>query len=104
VIDSTNIRITKLQNEKVLAQQKDIDRRQQKIEEQEIIRKNQNKIILAISISLALALIMGAILFYYLKENKKINARLALQNDEILSQRNQLIELGKKAKEATDAK
>jgi len=104
VIDSTNIRITKLQNEKVLAQQKDIDRRQRKIEEQEIIRRNQNRIIVAISVSLALALIMGAILFYYLRENKKINARLASQNDEILHQRNQLIELGKKAKEATDAK
>ncbi|MBN9383272.1 MAG: substrate-binding domain-containing protein [Chitinophagaceae bacterium] len=104
VIDSTNIRITKLQNEKVLAQQKDIDRRQKKIEEQEMIRRDQNRIILAISVSLGLALIMGAILFYYLRENKKINARLALQNGEISSQRNQLIELGKKAKEATDAK
>ena len=104
VIDSTNIRITKLQNEKVLAQQKDIDRRQRKIEEQEIIRRNQRKIILAISVSLGLALIMGAILFYYLRENKKINARLALQNEEISRQRNQLIELSKKAKEATDAK
>lgn len=104
VIDSTNIRITKLQNEKVLAQQQDIDRRQQKINEQEIIRRNQDKIILAISVSLGLALIMGAVLFYYLRENKKINARLGLQNEEISSQRNQLIELGKKAKEATDAK
>jgi signal transduction histidine kinase/DNA-binding response OmpR family regulator len=104
VIDSTNIRITKLQNEKVLAQQKDIDRRQKRIEEQEIIRRNQNKIIFAISITLALALIMGGWLFYYLRENKKINARLALQNEEILTQRNQLIELGQKAKEATDAR
>lgn len=104
IIDSTNIRITKLQNEKVIAQQKDIDRRQQKIEEQEILRKNQNKIIIAISITLALALLMGGILFYYLRENKKINARLASQNEEIGSQRNQLIELGKKAKDATDAK
>jgi signal transduction histidine kinase/DNA-binding response OmpR family regulator len=104
IIDSTNIRITKLQNEKVLAQQKDIDRRQQKIEEQEMIRRNQNKIIFAISITLALALIMGAVLFYYLRENKKINARLGSQNEEIINQRNQLIELGKKAKEATDAK
>jgi len=104
IIDSTNIRITKLQNEKVLSQQKDIDRRQQKIEEQEAIRRNQNKIIFAISTTLALALIMGAVLFYYLRENRKINRKLAQQNEEIVSQRNQLIELGKKAKAATDAK
>jgi signal transduction histidine kinase/DNA-binding response OmpR family regulator len=104
IIDSTNIRITKLQNEKVLAQQADIDRSQKKIETQAIITSNQTKIIYAISMTLALALVMGSILFFSLRENKKINARLALQNEEIVNQRNQLIELGNKAKEATDAK
>jgi signal transduction histidine kinase/AraC-like DNA-binding protein/CheY-like chemotaxis protein len=104
IIDSTNIRITKLQNEKVLAQQTDIDRSQKKIEDQAIITSNQTRIIYAISITLALALVMGGILFFSLRENKKINVRLAFQNEEILSQRNQLLELGKKAKEATDAK
>ena len=104
IIDSSNVRIMKLQNEKILAQQKDIDRRQRKIEEQELISRNQSNIIYAISISLALALIFGFVLFYYLQENKKINATLASQNKEILIQRNQLIELGKKAKEASDAK
>jgi signal transduction histidine kinase/AraC-like DNA-binding protein len=104
IIDSTNVRIMRLQNEKVLAQQRDIDRSQKKIEDQAIITRNQTNIIYAISISLALALIMGSVLFFYLRENRKINARLAKQNEEILHQRNQLIELGKKAKEATDAK
>lgn len=104
VIDSSNIRITRLQNEKVIAQQADIDRRQQKIEAQEIVKRNQDRIINGISITLAVSLIMGAILFYYLRVNKKITQRLAVQNEEILLQRNQLIELGKKAKEATDAK
>lgn len=104
IIDSTNVRIMRLQNEKVLAQQKDIDRSQKRIEDQAIITRNQTNIIYAISISLALALIMGSVLFFYLRENRKINKRLAKQNEEIISQRNQLIELGKKAKEATDAK
>lgn len=104
IIDSTNVRIMKLQNNKVIEQQKNIDRSQQKIEEQEIITQNQTNIIYAISISLALALILGSVLFYYLKENRKINTGLNHQNEEILSQRNQLIELGKKAQEATDAK
>jgi signal transduction histidine kinase/DNA-binding response OmpR family regulator len=104
VIDSSNIRITRLQNEKVIAQQNDIDRRQKKIEEQEIVKRNQNRIINGISITLALALIMAAILFYYLGVNKRISRRLAVQNEEILLQRNQLIELGRKAEEATEAK
>jgi signal transduction histidine kinase/DNA-binding response OmpR family regulator len=104
VIDSTNVRIMKLQNDKITAQQNDIDRRQKIIERQKIITQNQNTIIYAISISLALALIFGFILLYYLRENKKINATLALQNEEILNQRNQLIELGKQAQEASNAK
>ena len=104
IIDSNNVRITKLQNEKLLAQQNDIDRSQAKIEEQQVITHNQSTIIYAISISLALALIFGFVLLYYLRENKKINKRLALQNEEISNQRNQLIELSKKAKEASDAK
>ena len=104
IIDSSNVRIMKLQNIKVQEQQKNIDRSQERIEAQEIITTNLTNIIYTISISLALALILGLILFYYLRENKKINARLALQNEEIISQRNQLIELARQAKEATEAK
>jgi signal transduction histidine kinase/DNA-binding NarL/FixJ family response regulator/ABC-type xylose transport system substrate-binding protein len=104
IIDSTNVRIMKLQYDKVLAQQQDIDKRQEKIEEQIAITRNKSNIIIVISIVLVLTLLMGAVLFYYLRENRKINRRLVHQNEEIASQRNQLIELGKKAKEATDAK
>jgi signal transduction histidine kinase/AraC-like DNA-binding protein/ABC-type xylose transport system substrate-binding protein len=104
IIDSNNVRIMRLQNNKAVAQQQDIDKRQQKIEEQIAITKSQTNIILAISTTLVLALILGAILFYLLRENRKINMRLATQNEEIASQRNQLIELGKQAKVATDAK
>lgn len=104
IIDSTNVRIMQLQNEKMLIQQEDIDKRQKRIDEQIIITENQTNIILAISITLALALIFGSILFYYLQENKKINKKLALQKEEIANQRNQLIELAAKVKEATDAK
>ena len=104
IIDSSNVRIMKLQHDKMVAQQNDIDRRQQIIQQQEVITQNQNSIIYAISISLALAIIFGFVLFYYLRENKKINARLALQNEQILTQRDQLIELSKQAKEATEAR
>jgi signal transduction histidine kinase/DNA-binding response OmpR family regulator len=104
VIDSSNVRIMRLQAEKLLAQQEDIDERQKKIEEQIAVTENQTNIILAISTTLALALIFGGILFYYLQENKKINKKLAQQKEEIADQRNQLIELMSKVKEATDAK
>jgi signal transduction histidine kinase/DNA-binding response OmpR family regulator len=104
IIDSANVRIMKMQNEKVLAQQEDIDKRQKKIEEQIVITKNQTNIIVVISITLALALLFGGVLFYYLQENKKINRKLKIQKEEIANQRNQLIELVAKVKEVTDAK
>jgi signal transduction histidine kinase/DNA-binding response OmpR family regulator/ABC-type xylose transport system substrate-binding protein len=104
VIDSANVRVMQLQNDKMIAQQKDIDRRQQMIEQQQAISRNQSVIIYTVSISLALTLILGLLSFFSLQENKKINARLALQNEEILNQRNQLIELNKKAQEASEAK
>ena len=104
VIDSTNVRIMRLQNEKILSQEADIDKRQKKIEEQMMITNNQTTVILGISILLAVALILGCILFYYLQENKKINRKLKVQKEEIIDQRNQLIVLGKQAQEATEAK
>lgn len=104
VIDSSNVRIMRMQNEKVLAQEEDIDKRQKKIEEQIAISKNQSNIIITISITLALALIFGGILFYYLQENKKITKKLELQKQQISDQRNQLIELVEKVNEANTAK
>lgn len=104
IIDSTNVRIMKLQTEKLLVQQADIDARQKKIEEQIAITNNQTNIILTISITLALALIFGGILFFYLQENKKINKKLEQQKEEIGQQRNQLVELMDEVKQANDAK
>ncbi|MFZ9660459.1 MAG: ATP-binding protein, partial [Chitinophagaceae bacterium] len=104
IIDSSNVRIMKLQNDRVLSQQNDIDKRQKIIIEQIEITRNKSNIIIAISIILALTLFLGIVLLYYLKENKKINLQLVIQNKEIDSHRNQLIELGKKAQVATDAK
>lgn len=104
IIDGANVRIMKSQYDKVLAQQKDIDKRQQKIEEQKTITQNKSNIIIIISIILAITLLMGVVLLFYLKENKKINLKLVAQNVEIANQRNQLIDLGKKAQEAADTK
>ena len=104
VIDSSNVRLIKLQLDKIDNQQNDITRRQSIINDQIIITENQKTIIYVTSITLAFALILGAVAFYYLRENKKINENLEKQNEEILSQKNQLIEITAKAKEATEAK
>lgn len=104
MIDSTNVRIMKLQSEKLVAQQQDIERRQKKIEEQRAISENQSIVIYTVSITLALALIFGAISFYSLRENRKINKRLEVQNHEISDQKNQIEQLAQSAEIENEAK
>ena len=104
VIDSTNVRMMKLQNDKLVSQQQDIERRQQKIEEQRAISENQTLIIYAISATLFLALVFGFLSFYSLRENRKINRRLAIQNQEISDQKDQIEQLARKADIEHEAK
>ncbi|MEO6287941.1 MAG: substrate-binding domain-containing protein [Dyadobacter sp.] len=104
MIDSTNVRIMKLQSEKLVAQEQDIERRQEKIEEQRAISENQTIIIYAVSVTLALALLFGALSFYSLRENRKINKRLESQNHEISDQKNQIEQLAQRAGIENEAK
>lgn len=104
IIDSTNVKILQQQSKKVIEQQNEIDNRQLKINQQILISKNQTNIILAISITLAIALILSSVFYYLFKENKKISKKLMVQKDEISSQKNELEKLAKQVKEATDAK
>jgi signal transduction histidine kinase/DNA-binding response OmpR family regulator len=104
IIDATNVKILQQQSNKVIEQQKDIDIRQNRIDQQILISKNQTDIILAISITLAIALILSSIFYYLFKENKKISIRLNAKNDLISEQKNKLESLVSQVKEATDAK
>jgi signal transduction histidine kinase/AraC-like DNA-binding protein len=104
VIDSTNVRMMKLQNDKLISQQLDIERRQQKIEEQRAISENLTIIIYTISATLVLAVLFGFLSFYSLRENRKINRRLAIQNREISDQKDQIEQLARKADIEHEAK
>lgn len=104
VIDSTNVRIMKLQTDKINAQQKDIESQQEILLKQQKVYENQNLIIDIFIAALLLVLTLTAISVYALWNNRKITKRLSVQNQEILNQRNQLIEMTARAKEATDAK
>lgn len=104
VIDSTNVRIMKLQTDRINDQTRDIEKQYNLLQEQQRIYHNQRNLLYVAIIALILALILGSIVFFSLKNNRKINRRLAGQNEEIMLQRNQLIEMTARAKEATDAK
>ena len=104
VIDSTNVRIMKLQTDKIDTQQKDIEKQQDLLQEQQRIYHNQSNLLYSTIIGLILALLLGSIAFFSLRNNRKINRRLAAKNEEILLQRNQLIEMTVKANQAAEAK
>lgn len=104
VIDSANVRLMELQWSKINSQQNDIVRQQKLLKEQEEIYKDQQSVLNIIVISLVLAIIFGGLAFYWLMENRKINRSLEAKNDEILHQRNRLIEMSSMAEAATEAR
>lgn len=104
VIDASNVELMKLQWNKIRSQQKDIERQQTLLDEQKVLFKDQQVVLNVTVITLVLAIVLGGLAFYSLLENRKINKNLEANNQEILSQRNQLIEMSEKAKLATEAK
>jgi signal transduction histidine kinase/AraC-like DNA-binding protein/ABC-type xylose transport system substrate-binding protein len=104
VIDSSNVRIMKQQTDRINDQTHDIEKQYSLLVEQRRIYHNQRNLLYIAVTALFLTLMLGGIAFFALRNNRRINRRLAGQNEEILLQRNQLIEMTAKAKEATEAK
>jgi signal transduction histidine kinase/DNA-binding response OmpR family regulator len=104
VIDSTNVQLMQMQWDKISSQQKDIEKQQGLLEEQQKIYNSQRVILNITVITMVFAIIFGGLAFFSLNENRKINKSLEAKNEEILSQRNQLIEMSAKAEVATEAK
>lgn len=104
VVDSSNVRLMKLQSEKIISQQKDIEKQQALVEEQKRVYNNQRTFSGILTAALLLLLLLGGAVFYSWKKNKKINKKLQLKNDEISSQQIQLIEMSEKAEVAHQAK
>jgi signal transduction histidine kinase/DNA-binding response OmpR family regulator/basic membrane lipoprotein Med (substrate-binding protein (PBP1-ABC) superfamily) len=104
VVDSTNVRMMKLQNEKIISQQTDIEQQSGMISEQKRIYNNQRTFLYILVCSLGLAIFFGALLFYSRQLNKKINKKLALQNEEVSHKSEKLIEMSAKAEAAHEAR
>jgi signal transduction histidine kinase/DNA-binding response OmpR family regulator len=103
-IDQENVRMMRLQADKLIKQQKNIERQQTKISEQVRIYQNQRVLIIIISISFGLSILLAAYIFYSLREKQEINRRLTQKNEEILSQKDKIEQISRKAEEATKAK
>ena len=104
VIDSSNVEIMKRQADKLTSQQISIERQQEMLQSYQSLYTHQRTFLYILISSLAVALTLGSIVFYSLRENRKINRRLHHQNEEILNQKKELEEMSVKAGEANDAK
>ncbi|OCX54862.1 histidine kinase [Mucilaginibacter sp. PPCGB 2223] len=104
VIDSSNVQLMKMQWNRIISQQRDIEKEKNLLEEQESIYNNQQTVLDVIVIALVFTVISCGLAFYFLAENRRANRSLEAKNAEILSQRNQLIDLSVKAEAATEAK
>jgi signal transduction histidine kinase/DNA-binding response OmpR family regulator/ABC-type xylose transport system substrate-binding protein len=104
VVDSTNVRMMKLQTGKILSQQQDIEQQSLMITEQKRIYKNQQSFVYILACSLGLAIVFAALLFYSRRLNREINKKLAHQNEEISRKSEKLVEMSAKAEAAHEAK
>jgi ABC-type sugar transport system, periplasmic component len=104
VVDSTNVRLMKLQSDKIITQQNDIERQQIILKEQIRVYNTQRAFNNILISALVLVVLLGIIVFFSWRKNKRITQKLQLQNEEISMQSNQLIEMSEKAEVAHQAK
>ena len=104
VIDSSNARMIKMQTDKILTQQEDIERQQKRNDEQIELYRNQRIFLYVMSGLLVCSVVLGALALYSLVEKKKINKKLKAKNREIIQQRNQIQEMAEAAQAATESK
>lgn len=104
IIDSSNVSMMSLQSQKTLSLQNDIERQQNKLEQQIRIYDNQKTFNNILLLALCLVVILGTTVYFSWRKNKRITKRLRFQNEEISRQSLQLEEVSAKAEQAHQAK
>jgi signal transduction histidine kinase/DNA-binding response OmpR family regulator len=104
LIDSSNVQLMRLQIDKIQAQHQEIEQQQSLLQEQRSLYQDQQHLLRIVATTLCIAFLLGIVLFFILRTNRRINQQLKHQRDEILLQRDQLVEMTAKAQEATEAK
>ncbi|MCB0564002.1 MAG: substrate-binding domain-containing protein [Phaeodactylibacter sp.] len=103
-IDSSNVQILQLHENRIQEKQKNVKDLGEKIEEQRRIYQNQKVVLYLLSFALLVVAILGGLFAYNLREKKKINKHLKEKNEEILEQRNQIIEMSEEVRRISNAK
>ena len=104
LIDSTNVRIMKLQNEKVIEQQSDIERQIRQISDLNQTYTSQKTTLYITLGSLIVAILLGVWALYLFRSKQAAYHTLEQQNEEILTQKNQIEVVSQQARLATEEK
>ncbi|WP_324678355.1 substrate-binding domain-containing protein [Hymenobacter sp. GOD-10R] len=104
VIDSTNVLTMKMQTEKLASQQQDIQRQQRLLQAQLATYTSQQTVLYILAAALLGAMVLGVVVWRAFRVNRRITQQLGNQNQEILSQRNQIQAFADRAKVETEAK
>ncbi|WP_241739268.1 hybrid sensor histidine kinase/response regulator transcription factor [Pontibacter beigongshangensis] len=104
VIDERNVHIMKQQSDKILAQEKNIERQQQRLYEQIQLFNNQRTFSYILLASLVVSIVMGALALLSLRAKQEANKELLAKNNEVMQQRNEVARMARKADKATEAK
>ena len=104
VIDQSNARILHFQMKKVNSLQKDIDLQQQKALELSQNFKRQRTLIFILVSGICLIILLGGFLWRSLRLKQVANKQLEAKNQEVLKQKEELIQMSNEVKEATAAK
>jgi signal transduction histidine kinase/AraC-like DNA-binding protein len=104
VIDRKNVRVMKLQSEKILSQQQDIKAQQRRIDEQIKLYSNQRILLYVLMTFLVGVIVVGALAILAWKEKSELSKNLAIKKSEIESQRDKIVKMAEIAEKANAEK
>ncbi|QJW90345.1 substrate-binding domain-containing protein [Spirosoma taeanense] len=104
LIDSSNVRIMKFQNEKVIEQQADIVKQSQRISYLTQTYASQKNTLYITFASLMVVMLLGIWALYLIRAKQAAYQTLEKQNEEILNQKNQIETVSQQARLATEEK
>ena len=104
LIDSSNVQIMKLQNEKVIEQQVDIEKQQQRINDLNLIYSSQKNKLYFTLFGLIVFMLLGGWALYLFRSKQAAYQTLERQNQEILDQKDQIETVSAQARLATEEK
>jgi signal transduction histidine kinase/DNA-binding response OmpR family regulator len=103
-IDAANVQALKAQSDKLYSQQRDIEQLTGRIQElTETYSSQRNRLYFTLA-CLLIVVILGAYAFYLAQQKQAAYRRLALQNEEIHQQKDQIEAVSKQARLATEEK